>query len=304
MNYAALLFPDFSLILCGYLLCRFTMLNRTVWQQVESLVYFFLFPVLLFQSILRNPLDLGASSHFIAASLLVGASGIALSYSLPWWPWLGRRFDARQHAAAAQIGFRFNGLIALALAERLGGGPGVLLIAVIIGFCVPAFNIAAVWPMARHSRTGFLRELVRNPFIIATTAGLAGNLVGLRLPSLLEPSLTSISAAATPLGLMAAGAGLQLHRLLENRPLALALLSIRHLMLPVVAFGLSLAFALPAEQTSLLLMFSALPTASSAYVLATRMGYDGVPVAGMITLSTLLAMLSLPFALSLIRLAG
>ena len=38
MNYAQLLFPDFSLILCGYLVCRYTALNRTVWQQVESLV--------------------------------------------------------------------------------------------------------------------------------------------------------------------------------------------------------------------------------------------------------------------------
>ena len=38
MNYAQLLFPDFSLILCGYLLCRYTALNRSVWQPVESLV--------------------------------------------------------------------------------------------------------------------------------------------------------------------------------------------------------------------------------------------------------------------------
>ncbi len=48
VNYAQLLFPNFSLILCGYLVCRYTALNRTVWGQVESLVYYFLFPVLLF----------------------------------------------------------------------------------------------------------------------------------------------------------------------------------------------------------------------------------------------------------------
>ena len=55
--YAQLLFPDFSLIVCGYLLCRYTALNRLVWAQVESLVYFFLFPVLLFYSIVKSPLD-------------------------------------------------------------------------------------------------------------------------------------------------------------------------------------------------------------------------------------------------------
>ena len=42
-------------------------------------------------------------------------------------------------------------------------------------------------------------------------------------------------------------------------------------------------------------------TATSAYVLASRMGYDGSFVAGLVTLSTLLGMLSLPFALGLLR---
>ena len=38
--------------------------------------------------------------------------------------------------------------------------------------CVPLFNVAAVWPMARHAQTGFVRALARNPLIIATVAGL------------------------------------------------------------------------------------------------------------------------------------
>src|SRR5689334_24834720 len=96
-----LLAPDFALILCGYLVCRYTALNRTVWEQVESLVYYFLFPVLLFQSIVKSPLDLGATSSLIAAGLLMGLTGIALAYSLPHVPWLGSRIDAREHAASA-----------------------------------------------------------------------------------------------------------------------------------------------------------------------------------------------------------
>ena len=83
MNFAQLLFPDFSLILCGYLICRYTALNRPVWQQVESLVYFFLFPVLLFHSIVKSPLDLTAASSLIGAGLSLALGAIALSYRLP-----------------------------------------------------------------------------------------------------------------------------------------------------------------------------------------------------------------------------
>src|SRR5690606_16945567 len=128
VNFAQLLFPDFSLILCGYLVCRFTALNRKVWEQVESLVYFFLFPVLLFHSIVKSPLDLGAASSLMGAGLSLGVCAIALSYSLPHWPWIGKHLDVRLHAASAQVGFRFNSFIALALAEKVAGPQGLLMI--------------------------------------------------------------------------------------------------------------------------------------------------------------------------------
>lgn len=301
VNYPQLLFPDFSLILCGYLLCRHTALNRTVWEPVEGLVYYFLFPVLLFQSIIKSPLDFGATSDLMAAGLLVIAIGIALAYALPWLPWMGRHMQARDHAASAQVAFRFNSFIGLALAGKLAGPEGLLLMSVLIGVSVPLNNIGAVWPMARHANLGLARELVRNPLILGTAAGLAGNLLGLHIPVWLEPTVTRIGGASVPLGLMAAGAGMQLGHLSRARTLAAAMLSIRHLLLPLVAFGLSRLLRLEPLQATVLLMFSALPTASSCYVLAARMGYNAAYVAGLVTLSTVLGMLSLPFALGLLR---
>jgi hypothetical protein len=301
VNYAQLLFPDFSLILCGYLVCRYTALNRTVWQQVESLVYYFLFPVLLFHSIVRSPLDLGAASSLIAAGLSMGVLGIALAYSLPYLPWIGAHIDRREHAASAQIAFRFNSFIALALAERLAGAEGLLLIAILIGVCVPLFNVGAVWPMARHAKIGFVGALVRNPLIIATATGLAANLLGLQIPVWLEPTVTRIGAASLALGLLAAGAGMQFRSLASAKTLAVSLLAIRHFFMPLIALGLAWVFRLSPVQTTVLLSFSALPTASSCYVLAARMGYNGAFVAGLVTLSTLLGIVSLPFALGMLR---
>jgi len=301
VNYAQLLFPDFSLIAIGWLLCRYTALDRRVWDQVESLVYYFLFPVLLFHSIVRSPLDFGATSSLLTAGLGVGVCGIALAYALPSVPGLRTHIDRRDHAASAQIAFRFNSFICLALAERLAGSEGLLLIAVLIGVCVPIFNIAAVWPMARHAQTGFVRQLVRNPLIVATVAGLLANVLGLAVPTWATPTLTRIGAASLALGLLAAGAGMKFSTLGAGKVLATSVLAIRHLLLPLVAWGLALALRLDATQASVLMAFSAVPTASSAYVLAARMGYNGPYVAGLVTLSTLLGVVSLPFALALPR---
>lgn len=301
MNYATLLLPDFSLILCGYLICRYTALNRSVWQPVESLVYYLLFPVLLFQSIVKSPVDIGAASGLIAAGLAMGLTAIAMAYSLPHWPWLGKRIDARDHAASAQVAFRFNSFIGLAIAERLAGAEGLLMIAVLIGVCVPLFNVAAVWPMARHGQHSFARELARNPLIVATVSGLTANLLGFQIPEWANPTVSRIGAASLALGLMAAGAGLQFGLLARGKTLSVAVLAIRHVVQPLMAFALARLLGLSPVQTTVLLAFSALPTASTCYVLAARMGYNGPYVAGLVTLSTVLGMLSLPFALGVLR---
>src|SRR4051812_1887730 len=199
---------------------------------------------MLFQSIARTPLDIEAVSILATPALLLGVVGIALAYSLPWLPGLRSHIDAREHAAAAQVAFRFNSFIALALSERLAGAEGLQLIAVLIGVCVPLFNVGAVWPMARHGQTGLARALLRNPLIIATALGLAANLAGLRVPGWAEATVNRIGGASLPLGLMAAGAGMQFGHLAQQKALAAGLLAIRHLLLPLVAALLAWALRL------------------------------------------------------------
>ena len=299
VQYVQLLFPDFSLILLGYLLCRFTALNRSVWQGADALVYYLLFPTLLFHSIVKSPLDWSSTSSLIAAGLSSGLAGVLLTYSLPWWPGLKGRIDVRDHACSAQVAFRFNSFIALALSQRLAGADGLLCISVLIGFCVPMFNIAAVWPMARANQQNFLKELARNPLIIATLSGLTANLLGFRMPEMLELPVGRIGAAAIALGLMSAGAGLQLGLLTHAPRLTAGILAIRHVIQPLLALGAIHLFGLQGTQALMLLLFSALLTASTCYVLATRMGYNGPYVAALVTLTTVAGVFSLPYALAL-----
>jgi len=298
MNTAQLLLPDFLLILCGYLVCRYTALNRTVWTQVEGLVYYFLFPVLLFQSMVRNPLDVAATSGLMAAGVALGLVGVGLSYSLPYLPGMGGT-DRRLHAGAAQVAFRFNSFIGLALAERLAGAQGLQWIAVLIGVCVPILNIAAVWPMVGGGWRKFAGELLRNPLLVATLSALVVNLLGIGLPDWVLVTAGRIGSASIALGLMAAGAGLQLGLLGLAPRLSAGLLLIKHLVMPLAAWVIVRMSHLDTTQALVLMAFSGLPTASSAYVLAARMGHNGPFVAGLVTLSTLLGMASLPLALAL-----
>jgi malonate transporter and related proteins len=170
--------------------------------------------------------------------------------------------------------------------------------AMLVAICVPVCNVAAVWPMARQGNQHFGRELLRNPLILGTVSGLCANLLGLHLPEVVNTTLTRVGGAALPLGLMAVGAGLQMGALKDAPGLAAGLLGIRHAVLPALAIALALIIQLPPGQQTVLVAFAALPTASSAYVLAARMGGHGAFVAGLVSVSTLIGMLGLPLALA------
>ena len=290
MSNALLLLPDFLLIVVGFVVCRYTALNRPLWDAAERLVYYLLFPVLLFNSIVKSPLQPGQTLSLALAGVGTVGCGIVLAMALKRWPGV----DARLHASGAQTAFRFNSFIALALAERLGGPQGLAWMALLIALSVPLCNVAAVWPLARHGGHSYARELLRNPLILSTVAGLVANLIGLKFPDAVATTLQRIGLAALPVGLMAVGAGLRLGGLKASPGLAAAFLSIRHAVLPAVAIALTALLALRAEQRLIVVLFAALPTASSAYVLAARMGGDGAFVAGLVTVSTLLGMVSVP----------
>ena len=114
-----------------------------------------------------------------------------------------------------------------------------------------------------------------------------------------------MGAAALPLGLMAVGAGLQLGALREAPgPGRRAAVDPPRGAAAAGPGAGARGRRCRRRSRPIVVAFAALPTASSAYVLAARMGGHGAYVAGLVTLSTLLGMLSVPLALAAHARAG
>jgi predicted permease len=199
-----------------------------------------------------------------------------------------------------QTAFRFNSYIALAIASRLGGEQGTSLMALIMGFAVPLCNMAAVHALASKN-VSVLKELVKNPLLIATAGGTLFNVLGLQIPEIAGAILSRTANASIALGLMAVGAGLRLSGVDQAKGIAAYLLTVKLLALPAIAFFAGRWLGLPPLQLQIAVMFGALPTAPSAYVLATRMGGNGPFVAFLVSASTLLSAVTLPLWLGLVR---
>ncbi|MGN6390261.1 MAG: AEC family transporter [Burkholderiaceae bacterium] len=296
MQIASILVPDFTMILIGFILIRITDWGDAFWVGLEKLVYYVLFPALLFYASARAPLDFGTTGKLLQVAMSVVVIGIALS-------WLAKPLFAAGpmvFESTMQTGFRFNSYMGLAVAARLGGDHGASLMALIIGFTVPLCNMAAVHALV-HKSGGLLRELARNPLLLATVAGISVNLAGVHVPEVVGAILSRMGNASIALGLIMVGAGLKMSGLHESRGLTGYLLAVKLLALPALALFLGRWAGLSPLQLQVAVMFCALPTASSAYVLATRMGGNGTMVAFLISSGTLLSVITLPIWLSIVR---
>ncbi|SDT16230.1 AEC family transporter [Pseudomonas oryzae] len=291
------LWPLFALIVAGYLLRRSDFPGEAFWPGAERLNYFLLFPALLLSSLARAPLDNPALPRLALAVLLGLAAGWLGLLALRRW----RGWPAARFGAIVQGALRFNTYLGLAAVGSLYGASGLTLAALMLALMVPAVNVLSVWALSAGngvSARSLLLPIVRNPLILACLGGALLNLFGIGLPGGTERLLGLLAAASLPLGLLCVGAALRPQELRGEVPALIGNSLARLLLMPLLAWLVARLLALPAMESTLLVLFFALPTAPTAYVLTRQLGGDSHLMAGIITLQTLLAALSLPLLLA------
>lgn len=293
------LWPLFALIVAGYFMRLHGFPNDAFWPGAERINYFILFPALLFSSLATAPLDNPALPHLAAAVLLaLGLAWLALLIARRLRGWSAARFGA-----IAQGTLRFNTYLGLAAVGSLFGAEGLALAALMLALMVPTVNVMSVWALTAErgvSARSLLLPIIKNPLILACLAGALVNLSGLGLPGGTDRLLGLLAAASLPLGLLCVGAALKPQELGGEVPALGWNSALRLLAVPLLAYGVALVLGLPAMETTILVLFFALPTAPTAYVLTRQLGGDSHLMAGIITLQTLLAAASLPLVLTLL----
>ncbi len=295
-----LLLPELALIATGVILTRALPLGPGAWAAIEKLIYLVLFPPLIFLSIARQPLAQLQAGSYALGVFLVLMLGIVLGGIGGWIT--GTR--SPRFASGVQCAFRFNGYLAIALSQRLGGEAGLALCGVMVAIAVPVGNLAAVTYLARGAGQSVLREVTRNPLVIGAMAGLIASALEWPIPEPVQAYLSRLGSASIGLGLIAVGAGLRLSDARGDTGFAAWVVMVKLVAMPASVLLIAPALGLSVLATQILMVFAVVPTASSAYILATRMGGDGPYTARLITTTTVAAALAIPLWISLVRPVG
>ena len=295
--------PIFLLIVLGYGLRRRVFTSVEFWSTADRMVYWLLFPALLFFK--TSTIDLSGALVRNFAVVIYCAFGAAVLFAL-----IAARFTSLDQPAATSVlqgAARHNTFIALGAAERLYGSEGLALAALVAALQIPITNITVVTLMVtmlsgrgqKDVVWAVLRDLARNPLLIGVVLGLGVNVLGIAPIPVLHDLAGVLGDAALPIMLLCVGANIRV-RAMGAAPAATVLSMVGKMaVFPTTVFFVGQLTGLAGLPLQVALLFGAVPTAASAYTLARQLGGDAPLMASIITLQTAAAFLTLPLTVAL-----
>lgn len=298
---ATAIVPICLLLVLGYIARRTQFLPDSFWQPAERATYYVLFPLLLINELAYAQFILADASIIIGYALAIPLIASALCLlALILLPMNGADFTS-----FFQGGIRFNTYIGLAVASSVLPKSSMALASLLIAIMIPVINIIcvtifAVFTHGKASLKTIGLNIVKNPLIMGSLIGIIINLTGLVIPDIAVNVMQKLAQMALPLGLLAVGAGLNLHQWRGMGNIVIVSSFIKLALLPLIIYACNQVFLISPALNTVLVLFSALPTASSAYILARQLGGNAELMAIIITAETLISLISLPICLILI----
>jgi len=302
--------PIFFVMVLGWWLRQRKMLNDNFVTVANKFNFTVTLPVLLFRDI--SGVDIRAV--FDLKYVLFCAFASTASFFLIWGGVKLFLHDKSIRGAFVQASFRSSAAVmGLAFIQNLYGksAMGPLMI---IG-AVPLYNILSVIVLTfeadssdGNKNTGKIKSacinILKNPIIIAIVLGLVSALLCVDYPTLVDKSINNVAQMATPLALIALGAGFEGKKALAKVKPTLAASFIKLVAGPALWLPIAFLIGFSGEEMIGVLVMLAAPATPSCYIMAKNMNNDGVLTASIVVTTTLLAAFTLTGWIFLLKTLG
>ncbi len=280
--------PVFLLALVGFLWVRSGHEYRT--EFVTRLAMTVSVPCLIFVALMNSQVAPGALTT-ISLAALTGYMGLMLLF---WVMLRAAGLDLRTYLAPMIYGNTGN--LGLPLALFAFGEEG-------LGYAVVVFAVMAILSFTVGIRmvagSGSFLKVLREPMVAATLLGALFLWQGWQTPAWLTNTVQLAGQMAIPLMLITLGVAVaRLHPAGFLRPFALSL--IRAVVCSGLGWIVGRAFSLPPVALAVLVLQLGTPVAVTSYLLAEKYGADSGSVAGLVVISTLLSVITIPLTLALV----
>ena len=301
--------PVFALMVLGWVLKRARFLNDEFIRVANRLVFNVALPCMLFLDIAGMDPSQLLDGRFVAYGFVVTLLSI-----LGIWA-LTRLFlkDRTQVGAFVQGAYRSSAaILGAALITNIYGDAGYAPLMILAS--VPLYNVFAVLILVLEAGGGGKLDgarvkraalnVCKNPIILGILAGMPFALLGIPIPAMASKCASMLGSLATPLALLAIGAGFVWGDALQKAGPTVVASAIKLVVLPALFLPVAVRLGFRNEQLMAILIMLGSPSTPSGYIMAKQMGNDGVLANGIVVLTTLLAAVTITGWIFLLRTLG
>ncbi len=278
--------PVFFLAAVGFIWVKLGFEYRV--QFVTRMAMTLSVPCLIFVSLMRTTIDPAALTA-VSLATIAAYGGVTLASALVVWL---AGLDRRSYLAPLIFGNTGNLGLPLALFAFQDEG---------LGYAVVIFAIMAIYSFTAGiwlvSGGGSIWKALKEPLVGATVLGALFLWMGWKTPDFVTNTISLIGQMAIPMMLITLGVAVA--RLQPGRISRAIWLSAAKVLICVsIAVAVGLLFALPRVPFAILVLQVSTPVAVTSYLLAEKYGADSDAVAGLVVVSTLMSVFTLPLILA------
>ncbi|MBQ7017022.1 MAG: AEC family transporter [Firmicutes bacterium] len=303
--------PLFVLILMGYLLRRFKIINDAFVDVGTKIGFKMALPVLLFQQVSAADLNTAFNPNLVLFAVISILMVIGLLCLLVPLFVKGNA----QRGAIIQAIYRGNfAILGVPLAINMFGEAGAAPTSLLLPFTVPIYNATAVIILTVFDPAfegkkkipvkKILKGIITNPLIIGIILGLPFSVFDIEIPVLIDKSLDNLSSLATPLSLLCLGAQFTFEAARDNLKLSVLATVLKQIMIPTVVLAIAALLGFRGGELGAIFILFMAPTAISSYIMAKNMHSDDQLAAQILILTTLTSCLTLTAGIYLLRSMG
>lgn len=301
--------PYFGVVFIGFACGKWKKLPESGLAWMNFFLLYVSLPALMFNLIARTPFAELSNPPFLVATTL--ATMFTFSLALLLGKLIGRLSLREATMAGLAGGYGNIGYMGPGLALSVLGAKAAAPTALI--FCCDSIFLFSIVPLlvelterdhasVAHALRTVLRQIVQNPLIMATAAGILAAALQLHPPTVFDRILQFLQNAAAPTALFALGVTVAL-RPFERLPWEVPVLTLVKLVVhPLLSFGLMLLFG-PFAQTwaATAVLMAALPPALNVFVIARQHDSWIEPASSAVLIGTFASVVTLTTVMWLIQ---
>ncbi len=291
--------PIFLLMLLGYVLKCLKVCDKKGFDLINKLVFKAFLPTLLFYNIYKTE----TANVFDPKLVLFTVIGILFVFVAGYFSVLVLTKENSKRGVMLQGFFRTNfAILGIPLVSYICGEDARGLASLMVAIIIPMFNILAVIALERF-RGGsgklhlpsLLKGMAKNPLIIGCVIGLVFFGLDIKLPFVIEKSVSDVASIATPLAIIALGAGFEFSGIRGYAKEISIVIIARLVVIPLIVLSAAILCGFTGEALACLLITFGGPIAVSSFSMAQQMDGDEKLAAQIIVISSALCLFTLFF---------